>query len=80
MHSEDHDLRKYRFGAIPVGDTFSAIHGDLFTEYFNKKVKEQLDTSDRDKFLVTTLLINKWIIIASLRITQNISYAKLPMN
>lgn len=55
------------------------FHGDLLKEYFNKIVKELLDPSDRDKFLVAALLINEWT-ITSLRITLNISYTKLPVN
>lgn len=55
------------------------FHGDLLKEYFNKIVKELLDPSDRDKFLVAALLINERT-ITSLRLTLNISYTKLPVN
>ena len=51
-------LSKYRFRPKFSEETFSTIHGDAFTEQYDKKVKKQLNPINQNTSLVKIQLIN----------------------
>ena len=54
------DLRSNGFGASIAGEAFSAIHGDLVTELFNKECKSATGPFRRG-FSTTSKSVNVWV-------------------
>ena len=54
------DLRSNGFGASITGEAFSAIHGDLVTELFNKECKSATGPFRRG-FSTTSKSVNVWV-------------------
>ena len=64
LRSNDHpsfkDLLLLGFGASRSGDTFSSVHGDLITEFFNKETKSTAGPF-RAGFSTDINAVNNWV-------------------
>ena len=59
-HPAFHDLQTKGIGGSITGEKFSAIHGDLFTELFNKETKSTADPF-RSGFSTDVDAVNCWV-------------------